>query len=292
MMFKKKPTASKQPFTKAMLPHCRRELFFDVLKMHYIELISIGLVLFGFALPLIANVLITDMYTAQLSGSVNSPAADADVAQIASELASIRITSSLISIPLIALLFVGLAGAARIIRQYAWGEIVFPFRDFTKGIKQNIKQMLVLGTILGCVLAINSYAQNISEFNGNQQGMYVASAIGAVSVLFLLPIGAYMMVCISIYGNTFGQNFIQGYALFLKAPFKTLGMLLACFGVYGLWLIPNTGVHFWLMILGSIGMPILLLIWYLFVYNQLDQYVNAEKHPELVNKGIFSDDQE
>ena len=286
-MFKRKPKENKVPYTKAMLPSCRREVFFDVVKLHYIELITIGLVLFAFALPMIANVLVTDLYTAQLSGGVAGAGTGDEVAQLLHESAIVQITSSLIAIPLLSLLFVGLAGVVRIIRQYAWGEVVFLFRDFSLGIKQNAKHMALLGAIVGCVLAGNAYLYNMAEVNNNVQMMYIASALGAVSLLFLLPVGTYMMVCIPIYGNTFAQNFVQAYAIYMKEPIKTLLMLLCCFGLWALWLIPNTAVHFALLIVGTIGMPFILLGCFLFSYNQLDKYVNEEKHPELVKKGVY-----
>ena len=65
-MFKKRKTASENPFSRDMLPHNRKQLWLDVVKLHYIELIILGLLLFVFALPLILNMLATDVYVATL----------------------------------------------------------------------------------------------------------------------------------------------------------------------------------------------------------------------------------
>lgn len=292
MMFKRKTKIQKAAYTKAMMPASRKEVFFDVLKLHYIELVSLGLILFGFALPLIANLLISDMYSAQLSGTLENAQLETEIEQIIRESALVRITSALVSIPLVALLFVGLSGILRVIRQYAWEENVFLFRDFTLGIKQNVKQTALLGALGGCVGALYIYLQSMAELNASPQQYYLASALGAIGFLFLMPISAYMLVCISIYGNTFTQNFAQAFVLYMKAPVKTIAAVLCCFGMLALWAIPNTTLHFALILIFIVLLPTILLGWYLFSYNQLDKYVNSEKHPNLVGKGVYGSTEE
>lgn len=283
-MTKKSKFTAKTAFTKSMLPHNRRELFFDVVKLHYIELICLGLALFVFALPLIANVLVTDFYTAQLSGAVP----DAEIPErILAEIVIVGNTSAFIAIPLMTILFVGVAGLLRVIRQYAWGEVVFLYRDFTIGIKQNVKQTALLGALVGVIIAGCTYLQNVADWNNDTSAYYFSSAAGAIALLFLAPIGCYMLVCISIYGNSFAQNFQQCIALYMKAPIKSILMMVLCWGVFLLLTIPNTVVRFGALICGILCSPFLLLGWYLFVYDQLDRYVNMEKHPSIVNKGIY-----
>ncbi len=291
-MLKRKSKTQKAAFTRAMLPATRKEVFFDVLKLHYVELISLGLILFAFALPLIANLLVSDLYSAQLSSSLEHTQLQAEIKQLVRESALVRITTALVSIPLLTLLFVGVSGVLRVVRQYAWEENVFLFRDFILGIRQNGKQTALLGAAGGCVAALYVYLQSMAELNASPQQYYMASALGTVGFLFLLPIAAYMLVCISLYGNTFLQNFAQAFVLYMKAPVKTVTAVFCCFGMPVFWVIPNTTLHFALMIVFATALPTVLLGWYLFSYDQLDKYVHAEKHPDLVGKGLYQNEEE
>lgn len=127
-----------------------------------------------------------------------------------------------------------------------------------------------------------------------REKIYIAEAIGKFELdnLFLMPISAYMLVCISIYGNTFTQNFAQAFVLYMKAPVKTIAAVLCCFGMLALWAIPNTTLHFALILIFIVLLPTILLGWYLFSYNQLDKYVNSEKQPNLVGKGVYGSTEE
>lgn len=288
-MAKRSKITAKTPYTKSMLPHNRRELFFDVVKLNYIQLICMGLVLFAFAVPLIVNVLVSDFYTAQISGAIDTAEASE---QILSELVVVKNTSALISIPLLGILFVGISGMLRVIRQYAWGEVVFPYRDFTIGIKQNVKQTVILGLTIGVVIAVCTYLQSLADMNDNISAYHASSAAGVVSILFLLPVGGYSLVCISVYGNSFVQNLLQGFVLYMKQPIKTILAATLCFGIYFFLMMPNAVVRFGILVGGILLFPFILLAWFLFAFDQLDQYVNAEKHPDIVNKGLFFDDTE
>ena len=101
-----------------------------------------------------------------------------------------------------------------------------------------------------------------------------------------------MLVCISVYGNTFSQNFLQSFFLYIKAPAKSILALLCSGGILLFMLYPNMVVHVAVALLCTIGEPFFLLGWFLFVYHQLDIYVNKEKHPEIVGKGIYTEDGE
>ena len=63
-MFKRK-YVSETPFRPDMLPHNRKEMWVDVVKLHYVELILLGLIMFVFCLPMILNIILADVYTFQ-----------------------------------------------------------------------------------------------------------------------------------------------------------------------------------------------------------------------------------
>ena len=281
-MFKKRKTASEIPFTRDMLPHNRKQLWLDVVKLHYLQLVIMGSVLFVFAVPMIMNMLATDVYIAGLS--VDSKEQYTAVLQTS---ASVQVTSALVAIPLLMIFAVGLSGLLRVCRQYAWGEVVTISRDFALGIKQNAVQTVGLLFLFGVVYAACMYLNSLAVINPASTMQSVLAASVMIAVLFLLPIGAYMLVCLSVYNNTFWQNFVQSFVLYMKAPVKTLGGIFCFCGLFALYLIPNSAMRFSLTVVLLLGGPFLLLGWFLFAYNQLDRFVNADKHPALVNKGLY-----
>ena len=279
-MFKKRKTAAENPFRRDMLPHNRRQLWKDTVKLQYLPLLIQGMVLFIFAIPLTLNLLIADIYIAGLTG---------DVQTVLAEAATVQLGAAAVSIALLAVLGVGLAGLLRICRQYAWGEVVTPTHDFVVGIKQNVKQTLGFMILAGLVYTSCVYADILLNTNPDSVMQYVSAAWTTVVLLFFLPIGAYMLVCIAVYNNTMWQNFIQGFVLYMKAPLKTLGSLFCCFGIGFLYIIPSTAFRFVLTIIFMVGMPFMLLGWFLCAYNRLDRFVNCDKHPHLVNKGLYQE---
>ena len=274
-----------------MLPRNRKELWFDVVKLNYIPLISLGLIMFAFSLPVFFNMLVTDFYIAQLSAGV-SDVSSGQWVEVQKQIALVQNTSALMDILGLAVFAIGFAGQLRVIRQYAWGEVVSLFYDFTTGIRQNIKQTLGVAVAAGVLRFLCIYLNNLAEINNNVTAYYVSSAFAAVLFLFFIPVGAYMPVCISVYGNTFSQNFLQSFFLYIKAPAKSILALLCSGGILLFMLYPNMVVHVAIALLCTIGGPFFLLGWFLFVYHQLDIYVNKEKHPEIVGKGIYTEDGE
>ena len=287
----KKNSVSEVPFSRDMLPRNRKELWFDVVKLNYIPLISLGLIMFAFSLPVFFNMLVTDFYIAQLSAGV-SDVSSGQWVEVQKQIALVQNTSALMDILGLAVFAIGFAGQMRVIRQYAWGEVVSVFYDFKTGIKQNIKQTVCVAVAAGVLRFLCIYLNNLAEINNNVTAYYVSSAFAAVLFLFFIPVGAYMLVCISVYGNTFSQNFLQSFFLYIKAPAKSILALLCSGGILLFMLYPNMVVHVAVALLCTIGGPFFLLGWFLFVYHQLDIYVNKEKHPEIVGKGIYTEDGE
>ena len=118
----KKYLYSKKQFSENDLPSNRKEVFFDVLKLHYFSLIKIGLIILLFALPLFIINFFKDysFIIAHESGESN--------VVILIVLCSIEVLAVLLmSIPV--------AGLGRIYREYAWLEPVFFTNDFKTSLK-------------------------------------------------------------------------------------------------------------------------------------------------------------
>ena len=99
-----------------------------------------------------------------------------------------------------------------------------------------------------------------------------------------------MLVGISIYAMPFRQLLHMSFLVFAEAPLKTLGALLCCMAPFGILLISNLTVMIAGRILLSLLLPVILLGWFLFAMNRLDEVVNSRLHPQIMGKGLVKDE--
>ncbi len=280
-----KPSAKE--YTKDMLPHTRRQVFFDVIKLNFTKLLFVGLLIFLFSLPLHLSSLFGDIYVGKLNAKIMESSGEQQKALIAQVIAFDNL-HAVFDIVLLAIFSVGFAGAQRIIRQYAWETNVFIGNDFSLGIKQNVGQNILLSLLVG-----GCYALSVAAYNMASQTQ------GALSIIFMLPVGifvflvvpmcAYATVCIPIYGNKFKDNLWIALTLYLKHPLKTFAALLCSGALLIPLLIPNIYCHVIGRVVLSFCVPYIMLGFYLFSFNLLDETVNKTKHPDLVGIGTFND---
>lgn len=274
------PQTAEQEYTVSMLPHDRKQVFWDVMKLQKWKLVKLGLVLLAFALPIHLFALLEPLVIAQLQAQGTKTAQQ--ITDMALQLRSLR---ALVNIPLLMLFSVGYSGVSHVIRQLAWGEPVTFGYDLKKGIRQNWAQMLLLSAVVGFVHWLCVYCANLSAVADAPLAAYGAYLPTVAAVFLGIPVGAYMTVCIPVYANTLRQNLRLGLVLFLKAPARTLGTLAGI----GLPLISFVIPNFYCNLIGrfllSILIPVGILVWTLYSYNKLDRFVNPHFFPELVGKG-------
>ena len=284
---------SDKDFTRDMLPKNRKEVFFDVLKLHWGKLLACGLILLVFALPLHISAIVSDMYDITLRQQFSEGTITAE--QMAGLYISFTNTRGLIDIALCVIFSVGLAAVLRIARQLAWEENVFMRYDVVKGIKQNALQCVLLGIIFGIIrFACNYFMNALVSKNGIP---YVGAAITVISIVLFAPAAIYSLMAICIYGNKFRHNLRLGFLLYFKHPIKTLGIFLACVAIFIPQFIPLVSpvlviVHIVFRIISSVLSGIILLILFLFTSSLLDKDINPKHHPELIGRGILGRDKQ
>lgn len=282
-LFKFKP--SKKEYTYAMLPHTRKEVFFDVLKLQWKSLLLLGFVLLAFSLPMQIARVIKQLYTAILFDKIDPT----NEQQYVAALNQAKMLSSGIAfgnVPLLIVFSVGFAGISRAIRQYAYEECVHFTFDFSVGVKQNVKQMALLAAASSLMYAVSAFMYGLRT---EAEGAFVFVSIMPIASFWVVfaPIFAIMTVLIPVYDNSFRKNFkIATYVYVKNAP----KILLACV-CSALIFLPSLIPNF---LLGTIGnmlavvlVPISMLGFYLYLFDVLDEYVNKENYPEIVGKGTF-----
>ena len=288
---RKKRTFAATDYTKNMLPQNRKEIFRDVMQLHWKKLLLLGGVFLLFYTPILLVTLGYDTYTARIY-SILSALDDADQYAAISSVILVDILRGVLLIPLLALLSVALSGITRTLRQYAWEENVHIPTDFAKGIRDNFRQTASLAALSGLIYtlclsvyyAADSYPSNL---------LSILSLLPiAISLIVILPIFAIGLVMIPIYANRLLATVKNAWFLYTRHCLKCLGFLLLCLLLWVPSLLPNFYCH----IFGSIGAalltPIVLLAWTLFCYDRFDESLNPLVCPELIGKGTFQTEKE
>lgn len=276
---------AEKDFTPDMLPTTRKGVFKDVVRLHFWSLIKLGLLILLFSAPIHLLAGIEQIYIAYLHESIGTATAEA-AAQVTYQTIFVSNLRAALNIPLLMLFSVGFSGIMRIIRQYAWEENVVFGHDFATGVKQNFKQTLLLSFIVGLYNFICVFISNLSYTADNvviTYAVYIPMAFG----FLLMPVAAFMTVCIPVYSNTFTQNARVSLALYLKTVLKSVLAVLCAGALFITFLIPNFYACFFGRLIASVSAPFCMLGFYLYALQQLDRYVNAGRFDELVSKGLY-----
>ena len=269
MLFR--PKTAERDFTPDRLPQNRREIFFDVCRLHTRKLLLCGVILLLFALPMHLTAIVKDvaMLTLDAGGGLTAAALN--------RLAGVQTAASVVCLlPL----SVGAAGVARVVKLLAWEENTYVGSDFGLGVRQNTRQylaMLLLGGIpaLACWYVLQ--AQSASP---------IAWLTAAACLLVLAPLCAYMGVCAAVYQVRFSQLVRYAAILYGKNIFPTLLACLVCALPYLVQCVPNLLCHAAGRVISTLLTPTVMLGWFLFSFDRLDVCINRDWFPELVGRGI------
>ncbi len=273
-------------YTPQMLPQNRKEVFFDVLKLHFWDLIKLGLVMLLFSLPLHLAAIGEDIITGSIYAQVQGATAEQQQGGYLTVLA-VKVIRAAVSTVLAPFFAVGLAGVLRAVRQYGWGENVFLVTDFVKGVRQNWKQITGLQFLSGLIYTLSLLAQQLAYVSTGAV-VWLLHIPMAVFILVILPVAGYAAAGIPVYSTGLFSHVGAGMQMYIKSLFSTLLGVLCTMAIYLPLLIPSLYVHIFGRIVATLLTPIALLGWCLFCYNKQDKYINPNQHPELIGKGTLS----
>lgn len=281
----KKKAVSDVNYTLAELPHTRREVFVDVVKLYGRELVNCGLILLVFALPmLIVNFEKSINLLSWTSGDIGKE-----------ELEGIILSDgifSTINVIGYAIFFIGLSGAARVIRQLAWEEPVYLRVDFPNGIRQNVKSYLFLGLLTGCWVLLSRYCAGRVLLD-TAVSVLVNFLPTLLGMAVLLPVLLYGLAANAVYANPFGGNLRVALLLYLKHPLKSLLLaLLLCLPLLVGQILPGAVLQIVVQAAAVVFTPLLLLVWFLWSFDRMDEVINRTHYPELVGKGLVREEAE
>ncbi|HCY51210.1 MAG TPA: hypothetical protein DHU65_00710 [Clostridiales bacterium] len=282
---KRKPKVAKIDFTEASLPHSRRDVFRDVLKNRWKDLLKLGALLLLFSLPLLVFGAVGEINAANIYAEYKNGAISAETC--ASEVAASNGAFALIKIIGYIIFSVGIAGSARVLRQIIWDEPLFFFEDFKDGIKIYGGQFALAMFLYGLC------AYTAVFFSSATNGILYAIALG-LGVFILLPAMFFWLSERTVYASRIGENIRNGFMFYVRTLFKSIGMLLLAFLPFTLeYVLEFFGLYnfifkySYLLICTFLFLPLGIMLWLLYTYSVFDKYINAELFPEILHKGFY-----
>lgn len=289
-----------EDYARNSLPSNRWELFWDIFKGRFSKLVIVNLIMLVFFLPLLA--LILYRFMALVSYGANYPFAQGfGVGYMApSSLVGFSETIvfqvdliSYLGLPIAALIAAfGIAGGAYVMRNMVWTEGIFVANDFLRGIKQNIKQVLLIALTFSMVFYITTVAISFSRqciaAGSPISWLYTIIMIFSYIILFMYAIISLHMITMSVtYDLTF-MKMLRNATLF-SVSFLPHNIFFIFMG-----LIPYFIMQFgsFFLIVGLImiilfGFSLITLIWTNYSQWIFDKYMNDKIPGAKKNRGIY-----
>lgn len=274
--------AAKEDFEFSNLPHNRKEVFFDVIKIHWRMIFAIaGLLLLGL-IPAIAILFFRDNYCLGLVINVTEETKElyATYVKYAHIVAAAGVW---VSLYIFAIIF---AGLMRIFRQLVWSEPIFFKEDFIKGIKDNYKPVAITFTFFGLLLV----ACNLTNlFTDN---MIVRAIPIAISLVFLVPPLTIALYQSAIYSGGYFQLLKNASLFYIKDALRVIlfSFILYCPLLIGIMNSYLPIKYIAIVVMVVLILPFTLLMYQLFANYLFDKFINTTQYPELVNKGMYKEE--
>lgn len=287
---KRKRKVALKDYSRDNLPSNRVEVFFDVLRNRWKTIFGLGILLLLFMIPLLTADIIEEVLSVQLLGMQQEGKIDGET--LSTYLRTTYFIMGMVKILMLMILSIGISGSVCIIKRLIWAEGIQFFHDFTKGIRENWKKMLHLFLLMGVVITILKVAPHMlsgmSELTGTSYTI-LRSVITAISVLLLMPLGAFVFSQIVYYENRISIMIVNSIAFFGKTWIYTYGLLAAICVPYAMIIrLCNISTK---IVVNSLAivilLPLIIMIWLLYSCFVFDKYINPTFYPEIVDKGIW-----
>lgn len=258
-------------FSEAKLPHNRVEVFFDCFKLRWRTFLLLGILFFFAMLPIFVVNIVRDNMIADAIYNENS-------------LLDARYTLLIfdaINIPLYLIVAVAFSAAFRVVRNIAWGEMVFFKEDTKEGIKLNWKVFSIVFLLIGVGVFFVDFIIQCTTID-----LVKGLPIG-ISIMLLLPIAILVINQATIYKISFLKALKNALYLFAKSVWKSLLCAIVVALPILFLLISNTIVkNVCLAMYMLLFMPYVCLGAFLCGCSIFDKYINIQYHPEIVDKGV------
>ena len=286
-------------YARSTLPSNRWELFWDIVKGRFGKVVLLNIIVFAFALPIIALIVMRNFSVVGMGASYpfSSPLgigylAPSSVEGFSSQIAFRSNLFVFLFLPLAFVIFgVGLSGGAYVARNMIWTEGIFIANDFWLGIKRNFKHIVLICLIYSFFFYISAIGSSLLGIVGNSYPniawLTVVGKVFIYAVMAFITLVALHMVAMTVtYEVGFGS--LIKNAVVMTVSFIPLNIIFVAAGIIPFLLIPFGGI---LMVIGTIasvlvGFSFFLLIWTDYCQWIYDSHIN-KKRGYATNRGIY-----
>lgn len=272
---------AQQDLTIESLPHTRKDLFFDTLKIRFKLIFALGVFLALSTLPMLVVFFLKDLSLQNLFKSFESAA----ITEEEYNLIYMQQNNfwNLLELPCFVILGVFLAGCMRVIRQLNYSVGIHLKDDFRIGIKQNSFQYIFMSVFAFIIFYLTSFVSNL-DIN-NEFALYFPIGL---SLIIFVPLFFVMACLIVTYSLKIKDLLKIGIALSIKNILWNAVFVVAFFAPILLFIIPYYFIIYSVFILFLIFYyPILLMALYFFNYSSFDEFINKEQYPDYYHKGLY-----
>lgn len=287
-------------YARASLPSNRWELFWDIFKGRFGKLVIVNLLVLLFFIPLflllffryVGLVNYGSIYPFSQCFGVGYGALPSMVGYAENIVFNVNLIIYILTPIVFMIAAVGVSGGAYVIRNMVWTEGIFVANDFWRGIKQNIKQMLMIALVYSLVfylsvLSISLCDQTIA-MGTDYNWLFVISKIISIGVLAVFSVMTLHMITMSVTYELKFRHLLKNSFMF------TIGLL-----PHNVFFIVLGFIPFILLTFGGIfmsigivmvlllGFSLILLVWTDFCQWAYDKFVNDKVPGAQKNRGIY-----
>ncbi|MBE7083249.1 MAG: hypothetical protein E7373_01435 [Clostridiales bacterium] len=287
-------------YARASLPSNRWELFWDIFKGRFGKLVTINLLMLVFFIPLFLLLFVRYVSLANYGAiyPFNQPfgmgfQAMENMTGYSENIIFTVNSITLLFLPIVAIIAaIGVAGGAYVIRNMVWTEGIFVSNDFWRGIKQNVKQIIIIALLYSLVFYLTtittSFADWILAINQSKKWLFIISQVISYLFLAIFTIMAFHMITMCVTYDLKIAQLIRNSFLFTigllpqNVFFLVLGaipFLLLLFGTFF--------VAMGVILILLFGFSMLLLIWTDFCQWSYDKFINDKVPGAQKNRGIY-----
>ena len=266
----KKQKKSKKDCNRSNLPHNRFEVFFDCIKQRYDVLALCGILILISSIPFVTIKIFSIMAIQNMDSN---------------EISQFLTISSLIEIPLTLLIAVAISGCVRVIKRLIWAEPIIFWFDFKEGVKQNYKYYIATTAILSVLNYLNSLTFATLDSS------LINRIPSLIFITIIVPISLYTYSQSAVYNEKYSKLLSNGLLIYIKTVPISLLFSLLLSSVQLIVYIPIVSYQIiaWVLVFFFLC-PMYMMAWLLYSFNKFDKLINQYQYPEIVGKGIWSNE--
>lgn len=259
------------------LPSTYLELFFDTIKQNWRTIIGMGLLSLVFFIPSLIFMFWNDLYFLQLLSTPNLEIETIDKLRItATNFFNIFVCIGIVFAS------IGISGIARLNLLVAREEGTIFFKDFNKGVKQNIKNNFVV--ILIYAIALYGTLWIANSFKGD----FIIYLPFTIVQTILFPLVLIVIETNSIYSWSIKDSIINAFYIYIKNFIFIVLISILFTSIMLIDVIQYIVLKYVLMLLIIILIyPFVILGVRVYFNKILDRDINKKHYPEIYKKGIY-----